>query len=169
MENKKLYTINIKNWEKPIVGIIEYSSCKWIVIKRIAIDYMFDGISLIQRRHIKSCKRTKDNKFAEKVLAAKGVIDITIPQIPLESSLFPIKWLCSQQKVVEFWTVEESTSYVGKINEVRTIMFHWTSMSSRGKWLTDTFTLKIKDIVSIDIDTDYILSLLIYNQSQTWK
>lgn len=168
MDNKKVYTINIKNWEEPIVGIIEYSSRKWIVIKKITNDYIFDGHSLIQRRHVKSCKRTKHNKFAEKVLAAKGVMDMEAPQIPIENSLAPFKWLYNQKKVAEFWIVEESTSFVGKLSEVRTILFRWIALSSHGEWLTDIYTLKIKDVVFIDIDTDYILSLLIYNQSRTW-
>lgn len=48
MDNKKVYTINIKNWEEPIVGIIEYSSRKWIVIKKITNDYILFEIYLLQ-------------------------------------------------------------------------------------------------------------------------
>lgn len=169
MENKRLYTINIKSRKEPIVGIVEYSSLKWIVIKKITNDYIFDGFSLIQRCHVKSCKRTKDNKFTEKVLAANGIMDIITPQIPIENRLAPFKWLYSQQEVAEFWIVVEDTSFVGKVNEVKTIILHYTILNSCGKWLTDIYTLKIRDIVFIDINTDYILSLLTYNQSRIWK
>ena len=49
MENKRLYTIYIKNWKDPISGIIESSSNYWVLIKRIPNDYILDGFAFIQR------------------------------------------------------------------------------------------------------------------------
>jgi len=52
MENKRLYTIYIKNWKDPISGIIESSSNYWVLIKRIPNDYILDGFAFIQKCHI---------------------------------------------------------------------------------------------------------------------
>ena len=66
MENKRLYTIYIKNWKDPISGIIESSSNYWVLIKRIPNDYILDGFAFIQKCHIESYKRTEEDRFKEK-------------------------------------------------------------------------------------------------------
>ena len=53
MEKGKLYSFEIKGWKEPICGIVEAFSVDWILIKWIINDFLFDGYSVIQRRHIK--------------------------------------------------------------------------------------------------------------------
>lgn len=169
MEKKQLYTINIKGWDDSISGIMESFTDKWVLIKRISCTYVFDGLTLVQRRHIKSCERNDDNKFREKVLAVKGVMDIPVPDIPLDERLAPIEWLCSQKKVVEFHIEDESKFFVGKVDKVQTNIIRWFSIDNRAIWDPVSDTLQIKTIVSIDIDTNYVIPLLAYHQVENGK
>lgn len=169
MEKKKLYTISIKGWEKSISGVVESFTDKWVLIKRISCTYMFDGFTLIQRRHIKSCKHDDDNKFNEKVLAANGIMDIPVPDIPLDGRLEPIEWLCSQKKVAEFHIEDESKFFVGKVNKVQANIIRWLSIDNRAIWDPVSCTLQIKTIVSIDMDTNYVTLLLAYHQVENEK
>lgn len=169
MEKKKLYTISIKGWDDSISGIVECFTDKWVLIKRISCTYMFDGFTLIQRRHIKSCKHDDDNKFREKVLAAKGIMDIPVPDIPMEGRLDPIEWLCGQKKVAEFHVEDDSKFFVGKVDKVQTNIMRWFSIDNRAIWDPVACTLQIKTIVSIDMDTNYVTLLLAYHQVENEK
>lgn len=168
MENKKLYTISIKGWEESILGVIESFSKKWVLIKRISNMYTFDGFTLIQRRHIKFCRREEGNKFKEKVLAANGIMNMPIPEIPIDDRFSPIQWLCDHGKVVEFHVEDESKFYVGRIEKVQMNVVRWISIDNRGIWDTTPglCTLYLKTIVYFDINSNYVDSLIAYNQAE---
>ena len=135
MENKRLYTIYIKNWKDPISGIIESSSNYWVLIKRIPNDYILDGFAFIQKCHIESYKRTEEDRFKEKILIAKGIMDIPVPEFSISNRLDLLNRLNALQCVVEIQTDLESSFFIGKLEEVKTSIFRWKSMDNRGKWL----------------------------------
>ena len=124
MENKRLYTIYIKNWKDPISGIIESSSNYWVLIKRIPV-----------------------------------------PEFSISNRLDLLNRLNALQCVVEIQTDLESSFFIGKLEEVKTSIFRWKSMDNRGKWENDLRQLRVRDIVSINVNTDYVTSLVAYNQS----
>ena len=165
MENKRLYTIYIKNWKDPISGIIESSSNYWVLIKRIPNDYILDGFAFIQKCHIESYKRTEEDRFKEKILIAKGIMDIPVPEFSISNRLDLLNRLNALQCVVEIQTDLESSFFIGKLEEVKTSIFRWKSMDNRGKWENDLRQLGVRDIVSINVNTDYVTSLVAYNQS----
>lgn len=134
MENKRLYTIYIKNWKDPISGIIESSSNYWVLIKRIPNDYILDGFAFIQKCHIESYKRTEEDRFKEKILIAKGIMDIPVPEFSISNRLDLLNRLNALQCVVEIQTDLESSFFIGKLEEVKTSIFRWKSMDNRGKW-----------------------------------
>lgn len=113
MENKRLYTIYIKNWKDPISGIIESSSNYWVLIKRIPNDYILDGFAFIQKCHIESYKRTEEDRFKEKILIAKGVMDIPVPEFSISNRLDLLNRLNALQCVVEIQTDLESSFFIG--------------------------------------------------------
>ena len=165
MENKRLYTIYSKNWKDPISGIIESSSNYWVLIKRIPNDYILDGFAFIQKCHIESYKRTEEDRFKEKILIAKGIMDIPVPEFSISNRLDLLNRLNALQCVVEIQTDLESSFFIGKLEEVKTSIFRWKSMDNRGKWENDLRQLRVRDIVSINVNTDYVTSLVAYNQS----
>lgn len=115
MENKRLYTIYIKNWKDPISGIIESSSNYWVLIKRIPNDYILDGFAFIQKCHIESYKRTEEDRFKEKILIAKGIMDIPVPEFSISNRLDLLNRLNALQCVVEIQTDLESSFFIGKL------------------------------------------------------
>lgn len=123
MENKRLYTIYIKNWKDPISGIIESSSNYWVLIKRIPNDYILDGFAFIQKCHIESYKRTEEDRFKEKILIAKGIMDIPVPEFSISNRLDLLNRLNALQCVVEIQTDLESSFFIGKLEEVKTSIF----------------------------------------------
>ena len=112
MENKRLYTIYIKNWKDPISGIIESSSNYWVLIKRIPNDYILDGFAFIQKCHIESYKRTEEDRFKEKILIAKGIMDIPVPEFSISNRLDLLNRLNALQCVVEIQTDLESSFFI---------------------------------------------------------
>ena len=145
MENKRLYTIYIKNWKDPISGIIESSSNYWVLIKRIPNDYILDGFAFIQKCHIESYKRTEEDRFKEKILIAKGIMDIPVPEFSISNRLDLLNRLNALQCVVEIQTDLESSFFIGKLEEVKTSIFRWNQwiIEENGKMIFVNCELEI--------------------------
>ena len=163
MEKGKLYSFEIKGWKEPICGIVEAFSVDWILIKWIINDFLFDGYSVIQRRHIKKCFQDENLLFKESVLRAKGVMDIPTPEIPIDSKSAPLKWFCDNMNIVLVSPIDESVCDVGKITKVLNRVFYLKTMDGEGKWDNVYDNCLLSEIVSFSIDTDYVKSLLIYS------
>lgn len=164
MEKGKFYLFEIRGWKEPIYGIVEIIGTEWILIKNIINDYTFDGYSLIQHRNIKNHIRSEDELFTEQVLKAKGILDIMGPNIPLNTKLEPFKWLEEQNITILLSPKDESICYVGKIKKNMKTFFQFISMNTKGHWDTYIYKYKFPDIRLISINTDYVNSLLIYNE-----
>ena len=88
-----------------------------------------------------------------------------VPEFSISNRLDLLNRLNALQCVVEIQTDLESSFFIGKIEEVKTSIFRWKSMDNRGKWENDLRQLRVRDIVSINVNTDYVTSLVAYNQS----
>ena len=92
----------------------------WVLIKRIPNDYILDGFAFIQKCHIESYKRTEEDRFKEKILIAKGIMDIPVPEFSISNRLDLLNRLNALQCVVEIQTDLESSFFIGKLEEVKT-------------------------------------------------
>lgn len=165
MKKGEFYSFNMKGWKEPICGVIEYIGSEWILTKHIVSDYIFDGYSLIQRKYIKDQLCDNVTIFTEKVLLAKGIMDINIPyNIPLDSQIAPFEWLREHGITAEFSPKNEDICYVGKVTVFSKKYFQFISLSPRGCWDSDIYECTFANIRAISIDTDYTNSLLIYNE-----
>ncbi|MDD3037134.1 hypothetical protein [Bacteroides sp.] len=165
MEKGKFYSFKMKGWKEPICGVIERIGSEWILIKHIVVDYVFDGYSLIQRKYIKDIIRNNNNIFTEKVLIAKGVMDINVPyDISLNTQTTPFEWLQEHDITAEFYTKDRYICYIGKVIKITKKYFHYTSIDTKGCWDNDIYECTFANIRAISIDTDYTNSLLIYNE-----
>lgn len=77
--------------------------------KRIPNDYILDGFAFIQKCHIESYKRTEEDRFKEKILIAKGIMDIPVPEFSISNRLDLLNRLNALQCVVEIQTDLESS------------------------------------------------------------
>lgn len=164
MEKGKFYLFKITGWKEPIGGIIESIGLKWLLIKHIVGDYTLDGYTLIQRKYIRNYIYDDEVLFTEKVLLAKGVMDTNIPyNIPLDTQTDPFIWLKEHNITARFNPKNASICYVGKVEKMTIRFFQFISLNSKGCWDVSIYKHTYANTKTIDLDCDYINSLLIYN------
>lgn len=165
MKTNFLYEFHIKGWKEPSFGIVIDFSEEWILVKRIINDYLYDGFSLIRRKYVKKVVRDENVIFIEKVLKAKGYFSNSeIYNIPLNTLESPLQWLLDTKKVFMINPKKESIGYVGYIIEISNNSFDIKIMDIQGGWIEKNFLLRMFNVRTIDFDTDYINSLLIYQE-----
>lgn len=166
MEKGKFYEFKIKGWEDTINGIIEAISQEWVLVKWIISDYIFDGYAVIRKKYIKKCIQNENIIFQEGVLRAKGIMDIPVSNIPIDSNTSPFNWFCENKSVIVIYPIDESICDVGYITKVLKRVFYFKNMDHKGIWDTIEDNCLISDVVMISIGSDYVNSLLNYNMKQ---
>lgn len=167
METGEFYCIELNNYKAKIFGVFEKEGTDWILLKRLFSDFMLDGRSLISKKHLNKNYRGEKEIFKEKVLkASKKCASYNEVNISLNTiSLFD--WLYKEQKVFQISLSDSSICYIGKIDhfsESRQTLYLKT-LGTRGRWDEETMIFRISAIRIIEIDTDYIDSLLAFNKT----
>lgn len=162
METFKLYTISIKGFKDNIKGIVLKDSEEWVMLKGLFTDYMLDGIYFINKKYILLANRGKNEIFTEEVLKASGKWNFIYDEnIPLSTDLlFP--WLKDTQQVFQFFQRDDLACYIGKIQRLLQKTFYLKYINPEGIW-EEEMLFHISPIKCIEIDTDYVSSLLAYN------
>lgn len=166
MEKERFYQFTIKGWEGPVYGVIVSIGVEWTLVKKIVGDFAYDGYALIHNKFIKRCIQDEKVIFKEKVLRAKGIMDLLIPVVPLGSQTEPLIWFNEQKLTVQINPKDESVCYVGEIISIMKTFFRLSPMNPRGYWESYEYRFSFGEIVMISIDTDYVNSLLIYNMKK---
>lgn len=166
MENGNVYSINIRGWKSKISCIKIKEGKDWILIQNLN-DYMIDGLSLINKKYVKDTLRNENELLVEDVLKANDKIhsDIIVA-MPLETpSLFD--YLYQMRIIFQLGLKDDSYSYVGQIQKITNKSFYLKRMNAKGLWINDPIILRKDFIRTIELNTDYLISLSRYNKSLT--
>lgn len=161
----KYYSFKMKGWQDAINGVVCAIGSDWILIKSIIADFRYDGFAIIQTKRIKEWIHDEKVSFREEVLQVKGIMDLPIPDIPIDSFVAPFLWLIQQKETVLFTSKDESEAFMGKFIKIAKKEIELYSMSSEGIWESKLWNFSINDIVMVEWQSDYILSLMKYNHS----
>lgn len=165
MEQHKLYTFKIKGWNDSVLGLLESIGNEWLLIKRIGDDFRYDGYGLIRRKYVQCSILDTDSSFKEDVLSVVGIMDIKLPHIPLETISGPFNWIKESNMTVELYPKDDSIMFVGKMLTLLKSSFLLSTIDEKARWDSEPYRIKMNEIVSICVDTDYVSSLLTYSQS----
>ena len=169
MERLKFYSILLKGREEKIQGILEQEGKEWMLLRCVFSDYIMDGWRVINKRYIYSIVREESEVFTEKVLkASKKWRSTKKRQLPLSTDLL-FDYLKNTCSIFAFSLNDEFITFVGKIQKLLPKSFYITPISPRGKWLNECNIFKKERVRVIDIDTDYINSLIAYNNKYEKK
>lgn len=164
IENGKLYTFSIYNRDEDISGIVIDSKKEWILIKQNPVDFLLDGLKLIRRKYIERSSRGKEEKFIQAVLNAKGFQCEFENTLPLDDAKELFKHLLNKEQTIQFDLDDDSVCYVGKIVEINDNTFTIQCLGTRGHWM-ERRDYEIESIRTIELETDYLLSLIAFNKT----
>lgn len=164
MKEKGLfYSIKIKGRKEKEFGILLDESEQWIYISSLYSDYMIDGYKVINKKYVISMERSDGDVFTEKVLRANNRIISDFPKIPLETNML-FSYLEKNQVAFDISTDKEDSIFVGKVQKRLEKSFYLKPLGTKGEWMNELYLFRMGTIRIISFDTDYIKSLLAFNE-----
>jgi len=169
MEIGKLYSIRLYHSNEEFKGIVQSIGNEWIVLYQLFTDFMMDGYLLLKKEYINTIVHDEKNSFTEKVLLAKGVAFNRLNfDIPLDDTKALFQWLKEREIVFMFSLRDTYAGHVGKISRILPQSFYLHVLDVDGVW-REELLYRINTVRSIDFDSDYIKSLLMYCNSNLEK
>lgn len=143
--------------------LIDYNS-DWTLIKYNPVDYVIDGYLILKTEKILKYKRDDYEKFREKVLKAKNLI-------PTDNDIFSITDLAESLKLIsdrfgafKIEKKDDTVCFIGRFVKMTKENLVIQEIDTKAKWV-ETDKHKLKSIRTIEFDTDYINSLILYNKT----
>jgi len=154
----QLITINFKDRPTPISGfVIDYND-EWTLLKQNPVDYIIDGYVIVRHKNIEGFSRTKKELFKERILKLKNLNPKGQNEIPLADLNTILAYLTMKFGVFQFEQKSEKSCWLGSLVSFDTKDFIIKPLLPNGKWDKNTLFF-IKDLRTIEFDTDYINSL----------
>lgn len=140
--------------------VIDYND-DWTLLKHNRFDYFMDGYVILKNAHIISWKRDHAERFAEKILTAKGAKPTAAEKIPIKNLTAMLTHLTDSKRVFQFSMRTSTTCWIGKVKKIKGADLKIRYLSPSAKWSDDMPEFKLGNIRSLQFDNDYINSLLL--------
>ncbi|WP_101690185.1 hypothetical protein [Dysgonomonas massiliensis] len=165
LEKNKFYSFKIKDRKQEEFGFLIEEDEEWYLIRHLFTDYMIDGYMLINKSYVSKVNRDDKAIFTENVLIANKKTSYSLDMnIPLTTEML-FKYIFEKQIVIQIDNKDENKCWIGKILDSTNKSIFLTPISPVGEWDTAYYTFRKKNIRLISFDSDYINSLLKYNES----
>lgn len=143
--------------------LIDYNN-DWTLIKYNPVDYLIDGYLILKTDKILKYKRDDYEKFREKVLKAKNLI-------PTDKDIFPIADLAESLQLIsdrfgafKIEKKDDTICFIGRFVKMTKENLVIQEMDAKAKWV-ETDKHKLKSIRTIEFDSDYVNSLILYSKT----
>lgn len=160
----EVISIKYNDWEEPISGmVIDYNE-DWTLLAKNPNDYMHDGYIIVNHQNLDGYKKDEMEELVEKVFKMKG-IDKNLPTLSLDDVETILNHLSKEYQLfsIQLATQEESC-YVGIVRSISNGQLALQSIDIDGRWDEDEELINLKEIRTIEFDTDYLRSLLMLNK-----
>jgi len=142
--------------------LIDYNK-DWTLIKYNPVDYVIDGYLILKSNKILKYKRDDYEIFREKVLKAKNLI-------PTENDIFPISDISKTLQLIsdrfgafKIENKDDTVCFIGRYVKMTKENLTIQEIDTNAKWVENE-TYRIKSIRTIEFDSDYINSLILFNK-----
>lgn len=157
----KLVRIKLRGRSEKLCGILKVAGKEWLLLEYNPVDFVLDGMVLINKKYLLKVERTKDEVFIDEVLKAKGAeVPFNGNDLNLDNTLDLFANLENKQ-AIQIELGDESVVYIGKITKKNNKSFRMKRLTPSGNWL-DEVSYNYNSIRIIQIGGDYVDSLLTY-------
>lgn len=167
LNSETYYEFEIFGANDSINGVLLAEFNDWCILNRIFSDYMFDGISFLSKKLIRSI--TEDsftNKVLKIKLATPGLV-ASIVNLDNHKDLFDYNsddldifdYFSETKMLCEFVEGENEYSHIGRITSCSISMFEIKPISADMKWGNDTIVFEKSKISLVTIYSDYLNTL----------
>lgn len=160
----KFVSLEYQDRKDIISGYLIDFNKNWTLVKYNPFDYVIDGYLILKTYKILKYKRDDWEIFREKVLKVKNLI-------LSDNDIFPITDLAETLQIIsdrfgafKIEKKDDKVCFIGRFIKLTKENITIQEMDSKAKWV-DTDKHKLKSIRTIEFDSDYINSLILYNKT----
>jgi hypothetical protein len=159
LKKGKVYSFQLENCDDLVSGVVVAQGDEFIMLRKLSLDYLLDGVMFIRTMHVEKVYRKKSEKFKDAILSEKysKMEELRIPNLNKVGKFF--KWLaifdCIDITLVDYY----GAVFLGEITELTKKKIVLNSLTPTAEWNGET-TYKIDNISIINVETDYIHSLM---------
>jgi hypothetical protein len=164
----KLVQVKLRGRGERLRGILKDTGREWLFLEYNPVDFVLDGIVLINRKYLLKVERTKNEALIEEVLKAKGIHEhYKDNNLNLDNTVDLFTGLESNN-AIQIELGNESIVYIGRITKINDKSFRMKRLTPNGNWL-DEISYNYRSIRIIQVEGDYVASLLAYGNSKNNK
>jgi hypothetical protein len=161
-ENKKLIgqliSIKFTDRKEQVSGyVIDYND-DWTLFKYNPVDYIIDGYLILRHKNIEGYRRSKKEKWTEKIINLKGLKPKTKENMPLANLETILTYLTKKHGIFQAYTKSETVTYLCQLKSISEKELVLYNLNSNGKW-KGQLKFKPSEIRLIQFDNDYINSM----------
>ncbi|MBN1185577.1 MAG: hypothetical protein JXB49_25045 [Bacteroidales bacterium] len=160
----KFVSFKYRDRKDIISGYLINFNNDWTLIKYNPVDYVIDGYLILKTDKILKYKRDDYEKFREKVLKAKNLV-------PTDKDIFPITDLSETLQLVsdrfgafKIEKKDDTVCFIGRLVKITKEDLIILEIDAKAKW-GETEKYKLKSIRTIEFDSDYVNSLILYSKT----
>lgn len=163
----KIVHIKLRGRSEKKEGILIGIGKNWLMVIHIPVDYVIDGFALINKKHITKIIHTEREIFQKAVIDSKDILPHQYPNLNLDTDDELFISLQQKYKVIMFDEHNDRILYIGEIKKINEKSFRILPLSPRAKWLEYEDSHPYSAIRVLNIECDYINSLLAYNRKES--
>jgi hypothetical protein len=164
----RVESFKISGWEDEETGLIVDENGEWIFVKHIPADYVIDGYTLYNKKHIEERIHSEVEEQIEKVLKLKGVKKDRPSGFQLMDTVSTLKWLEETYGLFEFQDNDQNELFYGQINRVinNYILIIDMIKTSGEVEVEYDYEFEIEEIRAITFESDYFNSIKLLYEDQ---
>lgn len=165
----RVYRISMKGRQESITCLLILENENWFLGLLNPVDYVIDGIIIINKSHVRGVKRTATEIFTEKILKSKKIpilIKATKEWAQLMANEGKDKILFDKirklKSIIQVEKMDETICYVGQIRLVEDDNIELAALNAKFQWIKGMQRFQYKSIYTIGFNNDYTDSIASY-------
>lgn len=150
-------SVKIRSY-KAVEGILLDTTDNWLLLKYIPVDYVIDGVLIVNKRYVIGIKESQDQDLTEKVLRLKKVDFYEKSFVGTGSFRELYLYFLQSKQLVQISLADESVTYIGRVIKVNENSFRCQLVGVMGQW-TNEVTFNYASVRMLGLHNDYVESL----------
>lgn len=156
----ELLDIKINRRSDIISGILEKESSEWILLHANPIDFLIDGICLVNKKYIKKIENTQEKDFKHKVMKMKYLLAKEF-SFDVDSTYDLFYYFQKNNILLQLEFESDDYCFIGQVTKMNEHSFLFNELSYEGAYLGEE-NLRYDRVRNIYVNNDYLNSYKIY-------
>ncbi len=155
----KVISLTYSDRDENISGMVLEHNNLWTLLAYNPVDYVHDGYTIVNHKHLDGFDINEHDKVVEKVFALKGV-ENSHTNMQLSNICESISYLSQHYPLFQIEPyADEDICFIGKIISAENGYITMKHITPNAQWENELEQYDIESIRTISYDSDYLISL----------